>query len=162
MPQLQLPLFPAGLTPINNNVAFQCENGEVVYVHGHLPVFQHRSDDIESFRLFTSQLILTGAARQVEIAKAFHVPLVTVKRYVKRFRQRGSKGVLPARRRRSESVLVGAVKQQAKELLEAGQSVPEVARATQVKADTLHKAIQAGRLPAALKKKPDRDGGATQ
>ncbi len=69
MPQLQLPMFPAGLTPINNNVAFECETGEVVYVHGHLPVFQHRSDDIESFRLFTSQLILTGAARQVEIAK---------------------------------------------------------------------------------------------
>jgi len=125
-------------------------------------VFQHRSDDIESFRLFTSQLVLTGAARQAEIAKAFHVPLVTVKRYVKRFRQRGSKGVLPQRRRRSESVLVGAVKQQAKELLESGQSVPEVARATQVKANTLPRAIRAGHLRAALKRNSDPGVGAAQ
>ncbi|MGH9556403.1 MAG: hypothetical protein ACRD2Y_11340 [Terriglobales bacterium] len=162
MPQLQLPMFPAGLTPINNDIAFHCEDGQVVYVHGHLPVFQHRSDDLESFRLFTSQLILTGAVRQVDIAEAFQVPLVTVKRYVKRFRERGSKGVLPEPRKRSESVLVGEVKQQAKELLEAGQSVPEVAREVNIKADTLRKAIQAGRLPAALKKNPDRDAGAAQ
>ena len=50
---------------------FHCEDGQVVYVHGHLPVFQHRSDDLESFRLFTSQLILTGAVRRVDIAEAF-------------------------------------------------------------------------------------------
>jgi transposase-like protein len=54
------------------------------------------------------------------------------------------------------------VKQQAKELLESGQSVPEVARATQVKANTLPRAIRAGHLRAALKRNSDPGVGAAQ
>lgn len=154
MPQLQLPIFPAGLTPITNDIAFHCEDGHLTYVQGHLPIFRHRANDLKSFRLFTSQLIMAGAVRQMDIVKAFKVPLVTVKRYVKVFRERGGEGFFAPRRRRSASVLIGETKQQAKQLLEAGQSVPEVAREVSVKADTLRKAIQAGRLPAAFKKKP--------
>ena len=57
MPQLQLPIFPADVTPINQQVAVSCESGKVVYVHGLLPVFQHERGDLASFRLFTSQMI---------------------------------------------------------------------------------------------------------
>jgi hypothetical protein len=39
-------------------------------------------------------------------------------------------------------------------LIEEGRSVPEVAQASGVKANTLHKAIRAGRLPAVKKKRP--------
>jgi hypothetical protein len=42
MPQLQLPIFPADVTPINQQVAVSCESGKVVYVHGLLPVFPNR------------------------------------------------------------------------------------------------------------------------
>src|ERR1035437_6173414 len=55
MAQLQLPVFPAGVTPINNQIAVACESGKVVYVLGHQPVFQHGDDDLASFRLFKSQ-----------------------------------------------------------------------------------------------------------
>ena len=41
MPQLQLPIFPAGITEINNQIAVEKREGMVYYVHGHLPVFQH-------------------------------------------------------------------------------------------------------------------------
>jgi hypothetical protein len=34
MPQLQLPIFPADVTAINQQVAVSCESGKVVYVHG--------------------------------------------------------------------------------------------------------------------------------
>ena len=56
MPQLQLPIFPAGTTPITAELAFDCRDGKVTYVNGHLPVFQHGQEDLASFRLFTSQL----------------------------------------------------------------------------------------------------------
>jgi hypothetical protein len=39
MPQLQLPIFPADVTPINQQVAVSCEAGKVVYVHGLLRVW---------------------------------------------------------------------------------------------------------------------------
>ena len=49
MSQLQLPIFPAGVTEINNRIAVQKEAGRVFYVHGHLPVFQHAEQDLRSF-----------------------------------------------------------------------------------------------------------------
>ena len=49
MPQLQLPVFPAGAKEINQDIAVQCQDSKVVYVHGHLPVFQHDADNLKSF-----------------------------------------------------------------------------------------------------------------
>ncbi len=64
MPQMQLPLFPAGFTAVNNEIGFQKIDGKVAYFYGHLPVFQHEAVDVQSFRLFTSQLIVQGTASQ--------------------------------------------------------------------------------------------------
>jgi len=146
MPQLQLPLFPAGFTAINNQIGFQNRDGKVAYFYGHLPVFQHEAADLQSFRLFTSQLIAQGTASQTEIVNAFGVPLITVKRYVKVLRKEGSKGFFAERKRRSAPVLTVEMRSRVQALLDGGKSVPEIARETQVRADTLHKAIRAGRL----------------
>ncbi len=152
MPQLQLPMFPAGLTPITQDIGYECQDERVVYIHGHLPVFQHASDDLKSFRFFTSQLIDGGTVKQAEIVKAFGVPLPTVKRYLKVYREQGAEGFFQPRRRRSASVLKGEVQQQVQELLDQGKSVPEAARQLKLLPNTVHKAIRAGRLRA-LKKK---------
>jgi len=48
MPQLQLPIFPAVVTEINNRVAVEAKDGQVCYVHGHLPVFQHEETDVKA------------------------------------------------------------------------------------------------------------------
>src|SRR2546429_6502568 len=63
MAQLQLPIFPAGVTEINSRIAVQKEAGRVFYIHGHLPVFQHEEQDVQSFRMFTSQMIVSGTAK---------------------------------------------------------------------------------------------------
>jgi hypothetical protein len=105
MPQLQLPIFPRGLTSITEDLAFQQEEGKVVYFHGLLPVFQHDEGDVKSFRMFTSQLIANGTVRQRDIVRAFQVPLATVKRYMKVHRQHGAAGFFREPRRRSANVL---------------------------------------------------------
>src|SRR5437879_9147271 len=128
MPQLQLPIFPAGTTPITNELAFDCQDGKVTYLNGHLPVFQHAREDLAAFRLFTSQWVVNGTVSQAEIARAFHVPSKTVKRYVKRFREGGAKSFFVIPRRRSASVLKNEVKDRAQALLDEGHSVPEVAK----------------------------------
>src|SRR5437879_10278582 len=116
------------------------------YVHGHLPVIQHAQEDVAAFRYFTSQLVVNGSVGQADIVRAFHVPKVTVKRYVKRFREGSGKDFFAPRRRRSASVLKDEVKQQAQALLDEGQSVAEVAQEVPVLPNTLHKAIRAERL----------------
>src|SRR5216683_3072536 len=127
MPQRQLPIFPAGVTEINNSIAVQKEAGHVVYIHGHLPVFHHDEEDVGSFRMFTSQMIVNGTVKPKEIVKAFGVPSVTVKRYVKVFRDHGAKGFYENRRRRSWGwVRRGEVLDGGGALLEEGRSVPEV------------------------------------
>ena len=153
MPQLQLPIFPAGVTEINNRIAVQKEGGRVCYIHGHLPVFQHEEQDVRSFRMFTSQMIVNGTVKPKEIVKTFGVPMITVKCYMKLYRDGGAQGFYAAKPQHSSaSVLKGEVREQAQRLLDEGSSVPEVAETLQVLPNTLHKAIRAGRLRAALKK----------
>jgi len=153
MPQLQLPIFPHGLTSISEDMAFQREDGKVVYFHGLLPVFQHDETDLKSFRMFTSQLIANGTVRQRDIVRGFGVPLATVKRYMKVHQQHGTAGFFRQPRRRSANVLTPEMKQRAQALLDEGKSVPEVGRAIGVAGNTLHKAIHAGRLHGVKKKR---------
>src|SRR5438093_8946921 len=95
----------------------------------------------------TSQMIVNGTVKPKEIVKAFGVPIITVKRYVKVFRDHGAKGFYERKvRQSSASVLKGEVLERARALLNEGRSVPEVARELKVLANTLHKAIRAGRL----------------
>jgi hypothetical protein len=67
MAQLQLPIFRAGMTKINSRIAVQKEAGSVCYIHGHLPVFQHEEQDVRSFRMFTSQMIVSRTVKPKEI-----------------------------------------------------------------------------------------------
>src|SRR6266487_6009820 len=80
MPQVQFPIFPVGSVEINRDLACRSEGDQVIYYNGHLPVFTHAKNDLASFRLCTSQLIIQGSATQGHIAKAFGVPLVAIKR----------------------------------------------------------------------------------
>jgi hypothetical protein len=151
MPQLQLPIFPLGLTSITEDLAFQREDGKVAYFHGMMVVFQHDEKDLKTFRMYTSQLIANGTVRQGDIVRAFKVPLATVKRYMKVHRQHGAKGFFQQARRRGAAVLTDDVRSRAQELLDEGKGVPAVAKELSVLADTLRKAIGAGHLHAVKK-----------
>ena len=157
MPQVQLPLFPAGVTPINDQLAFARREGEIVYLNGHLPVFTHGREDLAAFRLFTTQLIVNGVATQGEIVRAFGVPPITVKRCVKRYRTAGAAAFFAPPQPRAGRKLTPTVLPQAQALLDQGLAVPEISAQTGVLANTLHKALRAGRLvrrPDVKKKSP--------
>jgi DNA invertase Pin-like site-specific DNA recombinase len=152
MPQIQLPVFPAGSTEINSGLAFECRDNQVTYFNGHLPVFTHAAHDLASFRFFTTQLIINGSASQSEIVQAFGVSLTTVKRYTRKYRREGGKAFFAPPRRRSGSRLTPECLAQAQRLLDEGLEVPELSRRLGVLATTLHKAIQSGRLQIRKKK----------
>ena len=146
MPQIQLPMFPAGVTHITDELAFECRDGTVTYFNGVMPVLRHASNDVATFRMITSQFVVNGNARNADIIRAFGVPAVTVKRAVKRYRESGAKGFYAPRRQRGAAVLTAPVIAAVQGLLDAGLSVREVATRQGMKADTLRKAVQAGRL----------------
>lgn len=151
MPQVQLPIFPAGSVEINRDLACCCEGAQVVYYNGHLPVFTHAKSDLASFRLFTSQLIVQGSATQGDIRRAFGVPLVAIKRATKLYREQGAAGFFVPKPRREGSRLDKEKLEAARALLVQGHPLAVVSRQTGVLTDTLRKAIQSGRLPAVKK-----------
>ena len=146
MPQMQLPIFPAGLTHINNLIGFEKREGRVYYFYGILPVFSHEEDDIESFRFITSQLVVSGNVKQIEISRAFGISYINVKRNVKMLRNEGSKGFFKKRKGKSAHVLTADKIKKAQRLLYKGCNASEVERKIDVKASTIRKAIQKGRL----------------
>lgn len=91
MPQIQLPFFPEEITLINSHIGFQKRQGIVYYFVGSMPVYQHPEGDIQSFRFITSQIVVNGNASQSEIVKAFNVSAISVKRWVKKYREEGSR-----------------------------------------------------------------------
>ena len=153
MPQMVLPIFPEGCTPITPVLTFAKKDGQVTYFYGLLPVFTHDEDDVRSFRMITSQFCVNGNAKQVEIIKAFGVPACSVKRAVKLYQEKGPSGFFMPRRPRGPAVLTPPVLAEAQEKLDEGLSPSEVADQLGLKRDTLRKAIRAGRLHQPKKKR---------
>ncbi len=152
MPQIQLPVFPDGVTHITPELAFSNVNGRITYFNGSMPIFIHDVKDTRTFRMITSQFCVGGATRLVEISKAFGVPVISVKRAVKLYRKEGPSGFFKSRKARGKSVLTEQVVRQAQDLLNQFIEPKEIAVRLKIKPDTLRKAIQSGRLQRHEKK----------
>ena len=109
MPHKQLPLFAEGMKPISAHLAVEKRDGQVTYFNGQLPVFSHAAEDIRTFRMITAQFCINGTAKQADIARAFGVTLISVKRAVKRYREQGVSGFYEEPKRRGAAVLTAEV-----------------------------------------------------
>ena len=69
MPQQILPLIPRGATQINGLVSVWRDDETWTYFYATHPIYSHRKTDRRMFRLVTSQLIESGACRQVDNEK---------------------------------------------------------------------------------------------
>lgn len=152
MPQLQLPIFPEGMTLINANLGFVTKDNTITYIYGSLPIFSHDVDDLKTFRMITSQLYVNGSASQAEICRAFGVSRISVKRSVKLYREQGMAGFFAEPKRRGAVVLTPPVLERIQEMLDSELSIPEIAQELGLKADTLRKAVSAGKLHKPQKK----------
>lgn len=152
MPQLQLPIFPKGMTMINSNLGFITKDNTVTYIYGSLPIFSHDEDDLKTFRMFSSQLYVNGSASQAEICRAFGVSRISVKRSVKLYREQGMAGFFAEPKRRGAAVLTPPVLEKIQEMLDSELSIPKIAQELGLKADTLRKAVYAGKLHKPQKK----------
>ena len=141
------------MTLINQNLGFVRKDSSVTYIYGSLPVFSHDVDDMQTFRMFTSQLYVNGSASQSEICRAFGVSKISVKRSVKLYREKGMAGFFAEPNRRGPAVLTPPVLDKVQGLLDAGRSILEIAKELALKADTLRKAVQAGKLHKPQKKR---------
>ncbi len=153
MAQELLPRFvSSGQGYITELLSYQKQDGMVYYFHAGLPVFCHGETDRKSFRMYTSQMVVNGSCRQVDIVKAFGISAISMKRWVKKYRKGGPEAFFTPPRSRGSHVLTPEVLEKAQALLLQGTSRSEVAKQLHLKPDTLYKAIRSGRLVEAEKK----------
>jgi hypothetical protein len=153
MAQEFLPNFSSdGEGYITDLLSYQKRDGSLYYFHGAFPVFTHAADDRKSFRMITSQFVVTGRCKQVDIVRAFGVSIISVKRAVKKYRDGGVEAFFKTPRQRGASVLTKEVLAQAQALLNEGFSRAEISERLNIKRDTFNKAIRSGRLVEPLKK----------
>jgi transposase-like protein len=94
-----------------------------------------------------------GILQQAQIARAFGVTPISVKRSVKRYREEGARGFYKPKNRRGAAILTPAVIEQVQQLLSEHEEVADIALKLDIKPDTLSKAIRTGRLHKPVKKK---------
>ena len=67
-------------------ISVMCEDDVWTYYHGGHPVYFHRADNTKMFRFITSQLVVTGSCRQIDIIKSFGISKNSVIRSVNKLR----------------------------------------------------------------------------
>jgi hypothetical protein len=139
-------MFPNGVTQITDLLAFKKEDGEIVYLNGHMPIFAHEEKDLPSFRMITSYFYVKGLVKQADLIRAFGVTSISVKRSVKKYLNEGPRGFYAPRRVRGAAVLVPDVVAKAEELLREDATIADVAKQLDVPPDTLRKGIKSGRV----------------
>lgn len=103
MPQLQLPIFREGATMINSELAYYKQGTQIIYEHAMLPVYRHDENDLAFFKMTVCQLYINGAAKQVELVKAFGLNALSLKRWVKQSREEGPQVFFIEKRGRPKS-----------------------------------------------------------
>jgi transposase-like protein len=153
MPQMWLPIFPKGVTEINELLAFAQEGDNITYYHGLMPVFTHHKNDTQTFRLILSQFYINGNATQSELVKSLGIPPVTLKRSVKLYKEKGPQGFFEPPKRGGPRVLTTDTVAEVERLFEEGRDVSEISQQLGVRVDTIKKGIQQGRVK---KKSPNK------
>ncbi len=128
-----MPIFPEGVITLTPDLGVCSRDGQVTYFYGTLPVFTHASKDVKSFNMFMSQLYVSGKLKQSQIANAFGVTRISIKRAVKIYETDGPGGFWKSRKGRGPAVLTTKVLQQVQELLDQGLTVGEVALQNKLK-----------------------------
>ena len=142
-----LPLIPHGANRISDNLSVLHENGEWVYFHGCLPIFNHSENDMKSFRMISSSFINNGICKNIDIIKVFNVSKSSVIRSSQKFKDNGSPAFFSNKKTRgSATILTPSIIEEAEELLSYGFSCMEIAQKLKIKVGTLRKGISDGRV----------------
>lgn len=88
--QMQFPFFPEHTKLITPTLGFRKQDDMVYYLHNGSPIFCHDEGDMKSYRYILGNLVEMGLCSPGELSKALGVPIRSVQRYAKTFREKGS------------------------------------------------------------------------
>jgi len=137
---------------INNLVGYQKKEKKIYYFVGQAIIGFHDEKNHESFRWTTSLLIETGNVKQSEIIRAFGLSEISVKRYIKKYREAEGDPTkyFKPRNTRGAVVLTAEKIKEIEGYYAEGKTRTEAASLSGIKADTIKKGERAGKVKKKL------------
>ena len=153
MGQLLLPLFTKGTTMITPTLGVREEDDTVYYLHSGMPIYSHGVNELNKFRYITSNLLLQGLCKNIDIVGAFHVSTDSVRRWKKRLSEEGEEAFFKPENRHGRShKLLPDVLERIQAELDKGKSAYSIAKREGISEGSIRYAIKQGRLKKNQKK----------
>jgi hypothetical protein len=147
MPQLMLQGFPDGAIRIGPVVSVLRKEERVTYFVGADNYFSHAPGDAAGQRFAISTLIANRHVRACEVeASELGIAHRNLMRWTRQLNENGPGSFYTPRHRRGAAVMTPEKAIACGRLLDEGNSIPAVARLTDVKESTLRKALGGGRV----------------
>lgn len=147
MGQLLLPLYSTDYVLITSHLAVQRKEDTVYYFHCGVPIYSHGVNERYKFRYCTSNLILQGLCRNVDIERTFKVSTDSVRRWKKVLSEQGESAFFGTKKQlRRSSKLTPHVLESIQQKLDKAQSVNSIAKGLGISEGTIRSAINKGRL----------------
>lgn len=145
--QLLLPIFPGEVKLITPTLGVFARDGIVNYLHCGVPIYSHAAVDLNIFRYISSNFVLQGLCKKVEISRCFGVSYDSVKRNARRLAEQGERAFFGDDHRSGHCYkLLPAVLDRMQHQLDAGMSNSEIARQEGVTEGAVRYAIKQGKL----------------
>jgi len=153
MGQLLLPIFPGDTKMITPTLGVREVKGTVYYLHSGMPIYSHESGELHKFRYITSNLLMQGLCRNVDIEKTFHVSTDSVRRWKKRLIEQGEEAFFKPENRHGRShKLLPDVLGRIQTKLDEGRSAYSIAKEEGLSEGSIRYAINMGRLKKSKKR----------
>ncbi len=147
MPQLLLQGFPDGAMRIGSGLSLLKKEGWVTYFVGPDNFFSHAETDIAGLHFAIATLITNGHVRASEVERSgLGIAYRTLMHWIRQLHEKGPGSFYTPRLGRGGAVMTPEMAIACGRLLDAGESIAEVARQMEVGESTLRKAVCSGRV----------------
>jgi transposase-like protein/regulator of replication initiation timing len=142
--QTYIPYSSKNATPINEKMAMDSDDEQVVFFTATGPVYSFRKNDKFAKRLAQGILVSLGLATTAELAKALGINRTTVLKNVQRYKDKGPEGFIDNRFNRSPYKLNKEKQQVVKRLLDKGSTITAAAAEVGVSEGCVRRALRKG------------------
>ncbi len=144
MLQTYIPYSSKNTTPINEKIAMDSDDEQVVFFSATGPVYSFRNNDKFAKRLAQGIIVTLGLATIAELAKALGINRTTVLRNVQKYKKKGPEGFINDQSNRGPYKLNKEKQQIVKRLLDKGSTITTVAAEVGVSEGCVRRAIRKG------------------
>ena len=92
MSKILFPVYPSDIKMINSKIGVKTIGEKILYFNESGLIYQHDTNDYQSFRFITSQMIELKIVRNTEVISFFQVSKESVNRWLRTYRTKSAKG----------------------------------------------------------------------